>query len=460
MPLLVDLPLRVAALPSDIFLSHDASGAAEYKYTLDQIRPWIDVRDHGATGDGSTDDSAAIQAALEVVPAAGGMIVVPPGVYKAKDLVYEGAGPLTIMGLAAGASAISTSGAVFLLPSAGPVLTLGRSDVTNHYGVRLSNLVFNGGDLANAVAVKTLRRNFCLFENISANLFSGANSIGFEFDGTGDATVTNTLLHCKARACATAVKAQASTGLNLISGFYFNGGIGVDHVSGDTLCCQDVNFDAFTDVAVQVDTVGARIMAGRFEANQLAIRLKGGADRASVIGNFMIGFGAGTTGGVEILSGASDGMLAGNNYSNMGDGFKVSNAGTNMSILDEPQFRVDFATGRITAGRQFEGSLQAKSEAGFAYVLLDSVGAGGKQWRLRSRTDGYCDFRNETNLISGLAITPDGNPQLRTFTVAALPSAAGNPRGLIYVSDEAGGATVAFSDGSSWRRLQDRAVVS
>jgi hypothetical protein len=436
------------------------SGGSTRTITPNQIRSWIDVRDHGATGDGSTDDSAAIQATLEAVPAAGGMIVVPPGVYKAKDLVYEGAGPLTIMGLAAGASAISTSGAVFLLPSAGPVLTLGRSDVTNHYGIRLANLAFNGGDLANAVAVKTLRRNFCLFENISANLFSGANSIGFEFDGTGDATITNTLLHCKARACATAVKAQQSTGLNIFSGFFFGGGIGIDHVSGDTLCVLGANFDAFTDVAVQVDTVGARIMAGRFEANQLAVRLKGGADRASVVGNFMIGFGAGTTGGVEILSGASDGMLAGNTYSNMGGGFKVSNAGTNMSILDEPQFRVDFATGRITAGRQFEGSLQAKSEAGFAYVLLDSINAGGKQWRLRSRTDGWCDFRNETDGITGFAINPTGNPVLRTFTVATLPSASANSGALIRISDEAGGATVAFSDGSAWRRVQDLAVAS
>lgn len=31
---------------------------------------------------------------------------------------------------------------------------------------------------------------------------------------------------------------------------------------------------------------------------------------------------------------------------------------------------------------------------------------------------------------------------------------------LIYVYDEAGGATLAFSDGSKWRRVQDRAIVS
>lgn len=32
--------------------------------------------------------------------------------------------------------------------------------------------------------------------------------------------------------------------------------------------------------------------------------------------------------------------------------------------------------------------------------------------------------------------------------------------GLIYVYDESGGPTLAFSDGTNWRRVQDRAIVS
>lgn len=48
---------------------------------------------------------------------------------------------------------------------------------------------------------------------------------------------------------------------------------------------------------------------------------------------------------------------------------------------------------------------------------------------------------------------------LRTYTVATLPSAATAAR-VIYVSDESGGAVMAFSDGTNWRRVTDRAVVS
>lgn len=49
---------------------------------------------------------------------------------------------------------------------------------------------------------------------------------------------------------------------------------------------------------------------------------------------------------------------------------------------------------------------------------------------------------------------------LSAYTVTTLPDAATWLRGLIYVSNEAGGATVAFSDGTNWRRVQDRAIVS
>jgi hypothetical protein len=45
------------------------------------------------------------------------------------------------------------------------------------------------------------------------------------------------------------------------------------------------------------------------------------------------------------------------------------------------------------------------------------------------------------------------------YTVATLPTAA-VAAGLVYVSDEAGGAVPAFSDGTNWRRVTDRAIVS
>ena len=47
-----------------------------------------------------------------------------------------------------------------------------------------------------------------------------------------------------------------------------------------------------------------------------------------------------------------------------------------------------------------------------------------------------------------------------SFTVSTVPDATKSESRIIYVSDEAGGATLAFSDGVAWRRTQDRVIIS
>lgn len=53
-----------------------------------------------------------------------------------------------------------------------------------------------------------------------------------------------------------------------------------------------------------------------------------------------------------------------------------------------------------------------------------------------------------------------GPVRLPTYTVAGVPDAATYITGLIYVSNATGGATPAFSDGTNWRRVSDRAIVA
>ena len=50
--------------------------------------------------------------------------------------------------------------------------------------------------------------------------------------------------------------------------------------------------------------------------------------------------------------------------------------------------------------------------------------------------------------------------KLPSYTVAGVPAAATYAAGLIYVSNETGGAVIAFSDGINWRRVTDRAVIA
>ena len=72
----------------------------------------------------------------------------------------------------------------------------------------------------------------------------------------------------------------------------------------------------------------------------------------------------------------------------------------------------------------------------FVRDLLDTV------FQLRERTGG-----------------DSGPPRLPSYIVAEVPNVI--PAGqIIYVSDESGGAVLAFSDGTNWRRSTDRAIVS
>ena len=53
-----------------------------------------------------------------------------------------------------------------------------------------------------------------------------------------------------------------------------------------------------------------------------------------------------------------------------------------------------------------------------------------------------------------------GPVRVGTYAVAVLPSASAGAGQIIHVSDETGGAVLAFSDGTNWRRVTDRAVVA
>lgn len=79
------------------------------------------------------------------------------------------------------------------------------------------------------------------------------------------------------------------------------------------------------------------------------------------------------------------------------------------------------------------------------------------------------DEEEHRRLIANRAnasLTTDGSVPMTaplinaSFAVAGVPDATLWEGATIYVSDEAGGSVIAFSDGTDWRRLTDRAIVS
>ena len=81
---------------------------------------------------------------------------------------------------------------------------------------------------------------------------------------------------------------------------------------------------------------------------------------------------------------------------------------------------------------------------------------GDNDFAFKTSADGSV-FATGLTLVAGAG----GVPRLPSFTVAGLPVASTAGAGaLAHVSDESGGAVLAFSDGTAWRRVTDRATIS
>lgn len=66
---------------------------------------------------------------------------------------------------------------------------------------------------------------------------------------------------------------------------------------------------------------------------------------------------------------------------------------------------------------------------------------------------------NNTSVQDGTEV-PTAPVRLNTYVKSALPSAALFTNSLIMVSNDTGGITPAFSDGTNWRRTADRNIIS
>ena len=107
-----------------------------------------------------------------------------------------------------------------------------------------------------------------------------------------------------------------------------------------------------------------------------------------------------------------------------------------------------------------DGAWSAANHGGYLTFRTTPAGStvASNQERMRITSDGKVGV---ATTAPSCALHVDGPIRCGSFTVAALPDATVTGAGsLIHVSDESGGAVMAFSDGTNWRRVTDRAVVS
>ncbi|WP_157015137.1 DUF2793 domain-containing protein [Mesorhizobium xinjiangense] len=122
------------------------------------------------------------------------------------------------------------------------------------------------------------------------------------------------------------------------------------------------------------------------------------------------------------------------------------------------QLKINKNAAGDTASLLFQTAWSGRSEMGLA---------GNDDFSIKVSADGANWFTGiVVDAASGQAHAPAGLSTggpfgLAIHNVAELPDAAAAGAGaMVFVSDDLGGAVPAFSDGTDWRRVTDRAVVS
>lgn len=91
------------------------------------------------------------------------------------------------------------------------------------------------------------------------------------------------------------------------------------------------------------------------------------------------------------------------------------------------------------------------------YVRVNATGSGGTPQVIAQGSDTNVGLQLSAKGTGVVSVA--GPLQLATYTVATLPAASANPRGIAFVSDGAANKRLAVSDGTSWR-WPDGGVVS
>lgn len=125
-------------------------------------------------------------------------------------------------------------------------------------------------------------------------------------------------------------------------------------------------------------------------------------------------------------------------------------------------------TGKVTITKAAADTvMEATNTDAGGYGIYVQAAANGKYMLLLTDRAGASKFWFDAGgallMGAGNDVVIDSNRLLyqRSYTVVGLPSAASFPAGVtVYVSNEVGGGVLAFSDGTNWRRVTDRAVVS
>lgn len=252
----------------------------------------LNVKDYGAVGDGTADDTTAIQNAINALPATGGTIYFPTATfYKVTTSLTSSLNSICLRGVGnrgqdlsvgQGASRIHYTGT-------GDFFTFnGAASSTKFGGPVVENLHISGTSSATC-ALRIKRTNNYIVHNVSVSDFSAGTAL--VSDGTGNVNQYGTLNNFQVAKCLNGVDVILNNGLRLIGGYIQGkahpitaGSFGI-RVSGggDTLRLYGTDVQGF-DINVDLQTGNGHELHGLRSEDWTTAAVKIATSGAGLIG--------------------------------------------------------------------------------------------------------------------------------------------------------------------------------
>lgn len=406
-------------------------GSSSITFTALVILPAIavlDAKTMGAKGDGTTDDTAALQSWLTALGSGYyESTVVGPRVGFLPAGTYKTTATLTIP---VWTSVLGVKGSSIIRPTS----ALSGAAVVVGGAARFEDIVVDGTNAGSGkTGVQLGASGQCIQPRLAGIIttgWSGAGGVGFDIQETISGSIVDCVADGNRRGWL--IRNRSGGGppdntqfvrpvgkSNTDEGFTCFGGV---NLTFDKLWAENNGLHGFYgnhDANVQ----DCRLRDPHFESNQLS--LASGAARNADYNMFLRGK------RWSVIGGYNDGN---------GD------AGTSARALQFDN-AIDFL---IDDHSIPAGSIQNKT----VYINSGSRGTVSN-WPVSN--GGYAAF-DDNATFGDVRYFIDTKP--RSFIVSTLPSAANVPGLIVYVSNEAGGAVPCFSDGTNWRRVTDRAIAS
>lgn len=231
---------------------------------------FVNVMDFGAVGDGTADDTKAIQSAHDSLPSTGGTIWFPAGSYYVPSAITSS--KRSIRWLADGTSAYDAQGCVELwTDQASIIMDLGTAGSTVSGGHVIDGLGFRDASGTGIGAIRMRRMNHARLVNVGVRNFTTGYAVSI--DGTGDACIMTEIHGPRFRNNKYGVRGSGTLVATTVIGGYISiptaspiaGSIGVDINSptGDTPSVLETGIDNY-DTGVKLSTDSA-IISARFE---------------------------------------------------------------------------------------------------------------------------------------------------------------------------------------------------